>query len=598
MPKERGSDYGALAIAAVAVFFYGLYRVRYVACCDPAAYYLESLVLRGDNLRGWLDPSVPIQGPLAPLCAELLPNGKLVSFFPPGFPLLLAITGAAGAPFFTNPILGAGSGLALYALVKRRGPPLVALGTMVAWLCSPAVFFFSTQVMSDLPTAAFAVLTLLALDRRRPVLAGLAYGLSIAIRPTQLLLAPTLIVLERDARTLGRVLLGALSALALVAALLHHAHGGFFLPYASNVHLLTGEYFFHQVSFLGRQTLLQHAPIVLFAALAAGKSFRRSAPYLVWFGTFLLFYGLWASPLDEWWYIRFVLPALPGVYVLAADGALALAGDVRTRRFAIPGAVVSVAGYAVWATFYSPAAIAHTPATDEYYAEEAMQIARRVPNTALVGAVNETTPLRLYGHLQSFLWFHPDMPSLVDWAVRHGRPVYAVLDDEERASGASIQFELSPIEKLSSGRTFYKLVTPKKTVDIGTPSAHRYLLEGWSDDERAGAETFAWAIGQRALFEMPNDLPDVDTRVRIALSPFAREGVTQHLDVSISGNTLASRDLPSGDQFVDVVVPARRVHDVLELRFAYAFPPTPEGEPGDHRRLAAAFDWISFTAVP
>lgn len=167
---------GAWGVAVTAVVLYGVFRVRFVGGCDSSSYLLEALRIRGLAPGLVLDPSVPMRGPLAPLCLTER-DGVVTSVFPPGFPLLLALGSVVGLEFFVTPLLGAASGLALYYIVAMRFHAAIALGTMVAWLGSPLVLLGGTQVMSDFPAAAFSIFALLVLRKERLVLAGALAGI-------------------------------------------------------------------------------------------------------------------------------------------------------------------------------------------------------------------------------------------------------------------------------------------------------------------------------------------------------------------------------------------------------------------------------------
>jgi hypothetical protein len=85
-------------------------------------------------------------------------------------------------------------------------------------------------------------------------------------------------------------------------------------------HLLSSVFFNHLVFFL-KEIIIQFTPfLVIFALLAIWKKTKHSLFYAGWFFIFLIFYSFWRSGGDTWWWTRFLLPALPALFFLAAMG--------------------------------------------------------------------------------------------------------------------------------------------------------------------------------------------------------------------------------------------------------------------------------------
>jgi hypothetical protein len=453
-------------LAVLVFILFARYRVRFGGGCDSSSYLLESLRIRGSAPGLRLDPTVPFQGPLAPLCM-VLHDGLVSSFFPPGFPLLLALAGSMGFPFLVTPLLGAASGLALFYLVRPRLGRAVALGTMAAWMGSPLVFWGSTQVMSDFPAAAFAIFSVLALSRGRPLLSGALLGFSLGIRPTQALLAPVLVLVEPKLRTQAQVLAGAALAVVGWAIFLRLSRGAVFLPYTDDLSSLDGAAFGAQLHFLLWQTWTLHLPVVALALVGLAARPSRVLPYAIWFGSFLLLYSMWHWPFDAWWWMRYMLPALPALFLAAAEGAATLATWLGPQRRAVStvAGVAIITAYAAWTLFVSPAKDHLIDTFDEYYARDAAYMSRTVPEGSLVGAMNQSGTLRLYARFQTFFWCHRETAALIRWAVSVQRPVYLVLDDTEsscnpEARAAAQKYASTAIVRLPSGKPLRRLDPP------------------------------------------------------------------------------------------------------------------------------------------
>jgi hypothetical protein len=465
---ERGWTLVAWTVAGLALVFYGFHRARFAGGCDSSSYLLEALRIRGLAPGLALDPGVPVRGPLAPICL-VERNGVVTSLFPPGFPVLLALGGAVGLQFFVTPLLGAASGLALYHAAATSVRPGVAFLTMVAWLGSPLVIWGSTELLSDLPAAAFSIFAVLASRKHRPLLAGLLFGFSLGIRPTQALLGPTLLVMEPRLRPRLRLALGATLSLAAALVFLRWSRGTIPLSYGVNLRWLDGAIWRTQLRFMIGQTLTLHAPVVVLAAVGLGVRRRATFPLLLWYLSYLALYTLWHWKFELWWWMRYMLPALPAVFLAAAEGVGAIGAALggKGRWTASATAAALVFGYAGWGLFLSPA---HGHLIDDFdrrYPVNAQAVGRLVPTGALVGSVNLSGPLRLYARFQSFFWCHPDAVGLVRWAIDAGRPVYTALDEgelhcnpEAEKLAVDLGYHLNLLATLPSGQTLHRLAPP------------------------------------------------------------------------------------------------------------------------------------------
>jgi len=603
LARRNRWDWAAYGAACVAFAYFYFFRMRYVGACDWSSYYLESLRFRGiDALH--IDPSLPFKGALAPLCMNLVAHDRIVSLFPPGFPLLLALSGALRFAFAMNPLIGALSGVTLYHLIKPRVPGHIAFVTSVLWLSSPLVFFGATEMMSDLPATEFCMLAVLALEHELPILAGVVLGAALGIRPACILMAPVLVALSPRLKPILRVALGGLIAVGCWVVFLRLELGGSRVPYSMNFGVLTGAIFSYQLWFLVKTAAVYHLPQFLLAAVGTAVGRRRALPYVLWFAVFALFHAFWAGRFDAWWWTRYVMPALPGVHILAADGiALIERKAAHKSRVVKEGPLALAALYAAWSYFASPATPAHTTDLAQWFKEDSERVAKIAPRGALIGAVNYSGPLRFYGGVQSFFICHPESRSLIDWALKAQRAVLALVVIGESDCGSFEGKKLTPVESLKSG---FKLIrieeAPSQKLDIGTPEARPNLLEGWSNgDETAGGVSFVWAIGHRVVLRPPDPPGAVPVQVTVTLSPYlaaapasAPRTALQHLDVVAAGEKLGSFDLTAGYQTVSLAVPARLNKVPLELDFAYAAAPF-AGNSKDVRAFAAAVDSVTFT---
>jgi len=121
---------------------------------------------------------------------HMINNGRWLSQYPPGYPLLLSLGVAAGAPWLVNPILAALSILILYLLGRRlfdRATGILAsiLGAVSIW-----VLLMSASYMAHPAALCFTALSFLFLLRSseaptfgRGLAAGAILGFTALIKP-------------------------------------------------------------------------------------------------------------------------------------------------------------------------------------------------------------------------------------------------------------------------------------------------------------------------------------------------------------------------------------------------------------------------------
>jgi len=417
------------------------------------------------------------------------------------------------------------------------------------------------------------------------------------------LLLPLLLKEAPSMRGRLHVLLGLAAAGVAWALVLRVSTGSFVPPYAANGRELSGEALLHQLRFFTSTTALLHLPVVLLAGV--GLALRFSATWAL-AGTVVLytaFYSLWRAPLSIWWESRFLLPVLPLLHLVAAEGWAALlerGGRVPRAMRAALGAGL-VLGYGAWSVVVSPVGTVRHESYREYFLDS-IRTSELVPAGALVGAVNHGGPLRFYAKVQSFLAWHEDAPALVRFAFESGRPVFAVLSPVDHEAVARRigfpPFRFEAVGPLPSGLTLERMVPLAGVTDVGAPEGRAHLVEGFSGDEGPPGMSFAWAVGLRAVISLPRDNPAGGWLLSVHLSPFAGLGSPQELTVRSGGADLAITTLRPGFQTVQVGIPREHSDGPVELLFSGARSPASIGASGDERPLAAAVDWLAFTPLP
>jgi hypothetical protein len=327
--------------------------------------------------------------PLAPLgYRPALTPGAIVPTYPAGLPLTLAaaqLVGGRNAAYVVVPLV-AGLGIWVTFLLGRQAGGN-AVGAVAALLlaCCPIYLRQATQVMSDVPAAVWWTLALVLAQRRAAFAAGLAASLAIATRPNLaplgLAIALATVLAERgerrdasspalrstwigQVRRLGALAVGALPGLVLIGVVHTYLYGSPLRSgYGDNADLYAVSNI-PQNARLYTAWLLEGQTAMLLLALGALVFRQPAAPLLPFTPTARRAdsdasqWPLWLlaalviacylpyAVFEDWWYIRFLLPAFPAVFVLMARG-LVFASQRLPRNL---GRVALVASTAVLLT--------------------------------------------------------------------------------------------------------------------------------------------------------------------------------------------------------------------------------------------------------
>ena len=137
------------------------------------------------------------------------------------------------------------------------------------------------------------------------------------------------------------------------------------------------------------------------------------------------------------------------------------------------------------------------------------------------------------------------------------------------------------------------------TIRMG-PDADRFLLEGWAGAEAAGELRFRWIEGRTATLLVPRAERD-DSVVRMYALPMFDPGAPQRLQLVLNGTVVGEQAMTDGWREYSFPVPGNAwsgTMNRLELRFARVTVPSQiDPHSGDHRRLAAALQWITVASA-
>jgi hypothetical protein len=342
--------------------------------------------------------------------------GTMAPYYPPGFPAHMAaaasLLGWERGPFLVSPLASLLCLLLFYLLARQ-------LSLSRAWAASATtVFAFwpvllgqAIQPMSDTAATFWALAAVLCGLRARGRTAwalgcGAALGIAVLVRPANLLLAvPLAFALPITLRALGLLVAGGLPFAAVLAAYDLECYGSA---------LQTGygkSGFFDSLSLRNAPPRLRHyggwilrslTPLVPLAwiGLAADRkiAWRDRMLLLSWFAMFFLFYCLY-EPYDSFWFVRFLLPAAPGLIL----GGFVAARDASERLGRAASASITAAALVLillaeaWTT--RKAGVFLLPQGESVYPEACAWAARTLPSKSVVLCVNTSGAMEHYTNL-------------------------------------------------------------------------------------------------------------------------------------------------------------------------------------------------------
>lgn len=385
-------------------------------------------------------PSPTVAGAIAPIC----PSGLALTMTP------FRWIGGRAAVFIVVPLLGA---LLVWTtfLVGRRVRDAATGAFAAVWLAaSPIVLFQVVQPMSDVPAAAWttlAVWLMLRAGRMDLVLAGAATAAAVLTRPV---LAPAGAVLfaailtrpSRDLRARVRdvawfCLGGAPGAVGL--ALIQRALYGspFSSGYGSADALFALGHVVPNTALYLRWALTTQTPLVLLAPLALFmRGSRWTAGVLLATSAAVVSAYLPYVTFDDWSYLRFLLPALPLVLVLAST---VIAGAAQRLPGRWPLVAMATLGVCLGGLSVQTARARFAFAL--YRSEAKFRVAGEfvrgsLPPRAVVLTIWHGGSVRYYGERLSMAWdgFPPqEIDATLQALDAAGRPPYLLLEASEEA---------------------------------------------------------------------------------------------------------------------------------------------------------------------
>jgi Dolichyl-phosphate-mannose-protein mannosyltransferase len=400
--------------------------------------------------HGELQPALPLamRAPWPDAARTFAPGGFIPSpvradaaspICAPGFSLLLTPfrwLGGVDAIFLFTPI--AGALLVWFTFLVARhlaGDGAGVLAAIVA-ATTPIVLFQVVQPMNDITTVALWMGVASAACRKAPSrwwLMGALTGLALLVRPN---LAPVagfvglwVIFESKSVRATAAFSLAAAPGVAVAAAFNSVLYGSpLRVGYGDPGDLFSTSYVATNLLHFGRSAFATLTPFPLLA-VAAPFVLPREKRSGVWLligivfttvGIYLLY-----RPFDEWWYLRFLLPAVAATIALASAS---LAVLVR-RPVAIALVAAALGIFGIYVAVQRQAL--DLQRLEARFRDTGHAVRDRLPSNALFFTVWQSGTVRYHAQREAVLWDSLEpaaLDSAVAWVQDEGFEPYLLIE--------------------------------------------------------------------------------------------------------------------------------------------------------------------------
>jgi len=338
-PAIRGRLFLLAGLALLYALYLAWYHCPYAGASDASGYMNSARLM----LAGRLTTPVRVpdgMGPEVLARDHFVPLGFLLDAtqqnlrptYPVGLPLHFIATGWLIGLGPASTLVGVASALAFALLLYLTGRefgvrPGWSTGVALLGALSPLVLMHALQPMSDLVAAVWALAVMLcALRSSRhagwAAGAGAAFAVAVLVRPTNmLLLLPVALALPPRLRTWIAFGLGGLPGALFLAGYNHALYGSYVTSGYGDVRsLFAAAHLAPTLWHYATWVPVVATPLALATvALPWVKiDWRRKCALLAWAGIFVFFYAAYEPSKETWWYLRFILPALPALGIAAA----------------------------------------------------------------------------------------------------------------------------------------------------------------------------------------------------------------------------------------------------------------------------------------
>ncbi|MGH9384644.1 MAG: hypothetical protein ACRD2N_10200 [Vicinamibacterales bacterium] len=360
----------------------------------------------------------------------------------PGVSLLMApLVALVGrdAVFWITPVAASALVWLAFILGRRLAGGMAGCAAAALTASSPIVLFQAVQPMNDVVCAALWMAAFVAATSdspRRARWAGLLSGAAILVRPNLALVAvPMMVACGRRLTMIAEFCLAASPALAILLVLNAVLYGHpFATGYGDPSQFFSLSFARDNLGNYGRAIYDTHNlfPVLALAAPFAfvGSGRRVSVLALAVALTVCVMY-LFYQPFPEWWYLRFLLPAVVLLITVAAAAAVRVALNVKMGGVvAIATVVFALAGVRIARDRQA----FDLQRLEGRFRDMGTLVAGRLPGRAVVITVWESGSVRFHAGREVVLWdsLEPDwLDRAVSWLGDHGRATYILVERRE-----------------------------------------------------------------------------------------------------------------------------------------------------------------------
>jgi hypothetical protein len=450
-----------LWVAVVALLGYSLFLGKNFSSVaggsDSSGYFNAAKLIASGHLTA---PQRDFSGLQVDSATALQPLGfiaeptraRLVPTYPLGLPAHLALACSLFGWTIGPLLIGVGATLVAMILCHLIARELglawpLALAGAVMFGIFPVTIFVAVQPLSDVLAATWALVVMFTALRSRRSLgwafaSGAALAVAVFVRPTNVLLLPALVViLGYGWRPLISAALGGLpGAIALLTINAELYGSPWRMGYLSIFEAFGAEYFWRTTTHFAHWLAVLLPTVVLllpFAALRLARTrLRELLALALWFFVPVIFYTYYEISHEVWWCLRFILPAVPALILLALYGVSAL---LPASFKLLSAAGVALIVWSVAASFYWTAHF-HTLLSKTYeqaYLEVGNWAHQHLPTNAVVLANSDSGALYYYTTLPILRWDQMSPEEFKRHAAHlahAARPLHLIIPTSEETS--------------------------------------------------------------------------------------------------------------------------------------------------------------------
>ena len=438
-------------VAAIALAAFGIVRGTWaVGGSDSSCYGLMAKAFASGDLQP--ASALAIDAPWPDASLTFAPGGFIPStvradaaapICAPGMAVLMAPLAAVfgqDAIFWLTPIAAAVLVLAAFAIASQLAGG--AAGAMAAILTatSPIVLYQTVQPMNDIVTAALWLAAIACI--RSSWLSGLLIGLAIMVRPNLAPLAAIVAIIavassQDRLRVLVTMVAASLPGVVVMLWLNNALYGSAFSSGYGAASRLFGTAHIQANLTNYSRALFETQHLVPLAGVLAPLVFdgvkRVTAALLLAFAGMVVAIYLLYEPFPEWWYLRFLIPAIVVLLVLASAAATRVLSRANMGGL-IPLAAVVIGLLSVRTAGKHDAFALQS--MEGRYRDTATLIHDRLPANAVLITEWQSGSVRFHAGREVVLWQSLDpawLDRAITWLKSKGLQPYLMVERREES---------------------------------------------------------------------------------------------------------------------------------------------------------------------